>query len=161
MPGQYGSPEQALEASMDAMEAHGLRIVGRSSIWLSAPVPVSDQPWYRNAVVQTEATMRPFELLETLMHIEQQFGRVRTVRNAPRVLDLDLLVYGTEIVSTESLILPHPRMHQRAFVLRPLQEIAPDWVHPSLAMNIGALIELLPSEQKIAPLATSQSEGAA
>ena len=122
----------------------------RSGWYKTAPVPVSDQPWYRNRVftIETEKTAR--EVLEILLSVEAELGRVRTVRNAPRVLDLDLLAYHDEIIDAPpELIVPHPRMHLRAFVLYPLQEIAPNWVHPKRGQNIAEMIENLPPEQEI------------
>ncbi len=152
LPSRYGPPLETLAAARNAMQARGLRIVARSSTWLTAPVPVSDQPWYHNEVVAVRTALSPFTLLENLQEIENVFGRVRTVRNAPRVLDLDLIAYNDTIVSKPELIVPHPRMHKRAFVLLPLREIAPSWEHPGLGMALDDLIRDLPDGQEARPI---------
>ncbi len=151
--GKFGSPEQMLLKAMEAVEANGdIRIVRRSSIWISSPVPASDQPWYRNAVAQVDTDLGPEELLDALQAIESDFGRVRSVCNAPRVIDLDLLAYNEDIIHSEFLDLPHPRMHERAFVLLPLSEIAPEWRHPKSGRALRELIAELSVEQKVEPL---------
>lgn len=111
-----------------------------SSIWLTEPVPASDDPWYRNAVIEVDVSMAPQDLMKQLKNIENDFGRRRDVRNAPRVLDLDILDYNGEIMTGHDPSLPHPRMHERGFVLFPLNEICPEWIHPVFQKNVGALI---------------------
>jgi 2-amino-4-hydroxy-6-hydroxymethyldihydropteridine diphosphokinase len=155
--GRHGTPEQTLAAARARMAECGLRAVQCSSTWLTAPVPVSDQPWYRNEVVAVETDRSPYAILETLQIIEQEFGRVRTVRNAPRVLDLDLIAYDDLILDKPELIVPHPRMHRRAFVLMPLQEIAPDWRHPLLNLPLASLIRALPAEQEAVKARTADA----
>jgi 2-amino-4-hydroxy-6-hydroxymethyldihydropteridine diphosphokinase len=113
---------------------------------------VSDQPWFVNAVAAIETDLSPASLLMLLHRIELEFGRVRGVVNAPRLIDLDLLAYGRRISAEEVPILPHPRMDQRAFVLRPLADIAPDWRHPVSGLGLAALIARLPADQEIQPL---------
>ncbi len=146
LPSIYGSPEETLHKSIEAIEARGIKILLRSSVWLSAPVPVSDQPWYRNAVIAVSTVLSPLSLMQELHSIESDFGRVRGMRNAARVLDLDLIAYGDDIVD-EGVNIPHPRAHERAFVLRPLYEISPNWVHPVLKLGVGDLILSLPEGQ--------------
>ncbi len=102
------------------------RLLMRSSLYRSAPVGRLDQPDFINAVAQIETALPPHDLLEALLDIERSHGRVREYQNAPRTLDLDLLIYDNLRCDDRWLILPHPRMHQRAFVLQPLFEIAPD-----------------------------------
>ena len=133
---------------MAALDGAGMRVAARSSVWLTAPVPVSDQPWYHNAVVRVETAQSPYALLETLQGIENEFGRVRTVRNAPRVIDLDLIAYNDNVLDRPELIVPHPRMHQRGFVLLPLRELAPDWVHPVSGARLADMIAALPVDQQ-------------
>jgi 2-amino-4-hydroxy-6-hydroxymethyldihydropteridine diphosphokinase len=147
LPSRHGQPHETLAAARRVMEARGLKIVRRSSTWLTAPVPVSDQPWYHNEVVALETGLSPYALLETQQAVEHEFGRVRTVRNAPRVLDLDLIAYNDVVLSKPELIVPHPRMHKRAFVLLPLREIAPGWEHPVLHTVLSDLIDNLPEGQ--------------
>jgi 2-amino-4-hydroxy-6-hydroxymethyldihydropteridine diphosphokinase len=108
----------------------GTRLIARSSLYASAPVGYVDQPDFINAVAQVDTTLAPRALLAALLDIEHRHGRERSFRNAPRTLDLDLLLYGDAHFHEEGLTLPHPRMHERGFVLLPLLEIAPDTVIP-------------------------------
>ena len=102
----------------------GSRVLKRSSLYRSAPVGHATQPDFVNAVAQLETTLPPEQLLAELQQIEARHGRARSFANAPRTLDLDLLLYGDAVRSSDKLTLPHPRMHERAFVLEPLVEIA-------------------------------------
>ena len=151
LPSRFGDPAQTLLAARAAMDESGLRVVAESRIWLTAPVPLSDQPWYHNAVVAVETGLAPLAILERLQEIEYDFGRVRTSRNAPRLLDLDLVAYDDVIVDRPALIVPHPRMHERAFVLRPMAEIAPDWRHPVSGLTMDQMIAALPDDQQASP----------
>lgn len=149
MPGKYGPPENAIQAALDEINADPeIGVIAASSIWHSAPVPVSDQPWFANAVCAIETHLPPRALLARLKKIEQEAGREERERNAPRVLDLDIVAYG-KFITMDAPILPHPRMHERAFVLYPLQEITPEWVHPALECPVAELIEMLPPGQQI------------
>jgi len=134
---RYGPPEKGLDAALRALKGKGIRVVRCSRWYCSAPVPPSDQPWYVNGVAVIETDQTPAELLACLLEVERSFGRRRAGRNEARVLDLDLLAYGERVDDdvAEGLTLPHPRMHERAFVLRPLSEIAPDWSHPVLGRS--------------------------
>ena len=152
LPGRYGSPYETLQAAKAAMEERGIAILSSSRTWLTAPVPASDQPWYHNEVVRVKTGLSAFALLETLQEIENEFGRVRTVRNAPRVLDLDLVAYHDDILNKPELIVPHPRMHKRAFVLLPMQETVENWAHPLLQMALDDLIVNLPADQEAVPM---------
>lgn len=145
----YGAPRTTLEAAIAALRASGLEIVARSAWYESAPVPIADQPWYVNGVAAVHTDLDAAELLAILHRVEAAFGRVRSVVNAPRVVDLDLLDHGGEIRSEAegSLVLPHPRMHERGFVLLPLLEIAPDWRHPVNGRGIDELVAALPADQ--------------
>jgi 2-amino-4-hydroxy-6-hydroxymethyldihydropteridine diphosphokinase len=122
-----GDARASLEAAMDAIGGlPASRLIARSSIWRTAPIGYADQPDFLNAVASIETTLDPHALLAALQAIEQSQGRERSFRNAPRTLDLDVLLYGDQHIDTPDLIVPHPRMHERAFVLAPLSEIAPD-----------------------------------
>lgn len=116
---------------MAALEKRGLRIAARSRILTTPPWPPG-QPWYSNAVVRVETDLPPRTVFSILQDIENEFGRVRAERNTPRVIDLDLLAYNDVVLNDPDLVIPHPRMHERAFVLWPLRDIAPGWVHPVL-----------------------------
>lgn len=145
----FGAPEETIRHCVEILPEHGIKVIAFSSIWKTAPVPVSDQPWYKNAVCMVETNLMPSDLLQVIKGIEHEFGRVRTVQNAPRVIDLDILCYNNLEIADDNLQLPHPRMHERAFVLYPLREVAPNWMHPVSALHIDALINDLPSEQEI------------
>lgn len=139
-----GDTRAAVQQAMDALAAlPGTLEAARSSLWRSAPVEASG-PDFVNAVVALDTTLAPLELLAQMQRIESEAGRERPYRNAPRTLDLDLLLHGDTRLDTPALVLPHPRMFQRAFVLRPLAEIAPEQVSASrLAAVAGQRIERL------------------
>lgn len=118
----------------------GIILERQSHLYRTAPVG-PPQPDYINACTVVATKLEPQALLTTLLAIEQQFGRVRLERWGPRLLDLDLLLYDDQILDTPSLQLPHPRMHERAFVLVPLAEIAPQWIHPVMGEAIGHLVQ--------------------
>jgi len=118
-------------------------VLERSHFYKTAPVG-PPQPDYLNACILIETTLPPRSLLHHLLAIENQFGRVRQVRWGARSLDLDLLLYGNQIVDTPGLTVPHPRLHERAFVLVPLMDIAPDWPHPIFRKTVSQLLDQLP-----------------
>lgn len=128
-----------LEAALARFPAVGLKILKRSSWWRSAAWPDPMGPEYRNGVALVEATARPEEVLAALLSIEATLGRERTVRNAPRTLDLDLIAHGRTVLESSVLTLPHPRAHERLFVMGPLAEIARGWVHPTLGRTAAEL----------------------
>lgn len=135
-----GEPRVQLLAAFDALgRIAETRVTAKSSLYRSAPVGYADQPPYLNAVARLETSLAPQALLDHLQEIERSLGRERSFRNAPRTLDLDLLLYGTERIDTAALRVPHPRMHERAFVLLPLLELDPAAVIPGR----GSAIELL------------------
>jgi 2-amino-4-hydroxy-6-hydroxymethyldihydropteridine diphosphokinase len=152
LPSPAGPPLATLEAALAAFTASGVTIAARSRWYRTAPVPVSDQPWFINGVARVETSLEPLELLKLLQKIERQFGRRRGVRNEARTLDLDIIDYDGRVEETSSLVLPHPRMHERGFVLLPLAEIAPGWRHPRLGETVSALISALPTSQKAEPI---------
>ncbi len=148
----FASCELLLEAALDQFAAAGLLLLGRSSWWRSAAWPDPGEPDYLNGVVIVETTLAPAAILAALHGIEERFGRVRSLPNAPRTLDLDLIAYG-RIVSLEiSPILPHPRAAERLFVMGPLAEIAPDWVHPVLGETAADLAAKATVGRDAAPL---------
>jgi 2-amino-4-hydroxy-6-hydroxymethyldihydropteridine diphosphokinase len=126
-------PEKQVERAMLELDrlAHS-RVVKRSSLYRSAPVGFTDQPDFINAVAQLETGVSAERLLFDLQGIESHHGRRRSFANAPRSLDLDLLMFGNSELKTKDLTLPHPRMHERAFVLKPLVEISPEVSIPGL-----------------------------
>ena len=151
LPSRFGTPVETIQAAIEALNDEGITTLKTSRIWLTAPVPVSDQPWYHNSVVAVQTDLDAFELLSLLHKIEASFGRVRYERNEPRILDLDLVAYNNDVIERPSLIVPHPRMHQRAFVLLPLQDIAPDWTHPITGDRLDDMIGDIPAGQLARP----------
>ncbi|GAB4127742.1 MAG: 2-amino-4-hydroxy-6-hydroxymethyldihydropteridine diphosphokinase [Sideroxydans sp.] len=128
--------ERAL-AALDTLP--DIRLVARSSLYRSAPLGYADQPDFINAVAQVESGLSARALLDALLQLERRFGRTREFRNAPRTLDLDLLLYDDLVHHEPGLTVPHPEMHRRAFVLQPLLEIAPDCVIPGWGRAATAL----------------------
>jgi 2-amino-4-hydroxy-6-hydroxymethyldihydropteridine diphosphokinase len=153
LPSEAGAPLATLAAALDELQARNIVIVARSRWYRTTPVPPSDQPWFVNGVVGARSSLSPLDLLHVLQAIEMRFGRQRGIRNAARTLDLDLLDYDGRVEEAESLVLPHPRMHERAFVLLPLREIAPTWRHPRLGQTVSALIAALAPDQIAIPVA--------
>jgi 2-amino-4-hydroxy-6-hydroxymethyldihydropteridine diphosphokinase len=145
----HGAPQATLEAALAALAKAGVAVERRSPWYRTAPVPAGDQPWYVNGVAAVATRLGPAELLALLHRIEDRFGRERRTRNEPRVLDLDLLDYdGLVQPGGPGPALPHPRMHERAFVLLPLRDVAPDWRHPVSGATVAALIDRLPPGQR-------------
>src|SRR6267154_3564516 len=144
---RFRSPRDTASAAAAQLPAIGVALVRCSRWYLSEPVPPSDQPWYVNAVAMVETRLGPAPLLAALLALETRFGRRRGVANAARTLDLDLLDYDGRQSATKRLTLPHPRLHERRFVLAPLAEIAPHWRHPRLEMTASELLRRLPPGQ--------------
>jgi 2-amino-4-hydroxy-6-hydroxymethyldihydropteridine diphosphokinase len=139
-----GDPAKQIRAAIAALgEIPGTRVTRASSLWRSAPVGYAAQPDFVNAVAEIQTVQEPRPLLGELLAIEKRFGRERSFANAPRMLDLDLLLYGARTVAEEGLSVPHPRMHERAFVLAPLVEIAPGVEIPGKG-SAAALLARIP-----------------
>ena len=148
------TPRATCEAALKALEQAGLKIKSQSSWYKSAPVPASSQPWYINGVISIETSLEASALLAILQDVENQFGRTRTTKNAARRLDLDLIAYADKASGwqggvDDKMIIPHPRMSERGFVLLPLHEIAPNWHHPVLNVSLEELISRLDPGQQI------------
>lgn len=160
----HGAPRNTLEAALRDMAARDIHVTDRSRWYRCAPVPPVDDdgapnPWYVNGVAAVETGLDPSRLMAVLHDIERTIGRVRRRRWAPRVVDLDLLAYNTRVTGAHwsrrpernsdpaagpaDFTLPHPRLHQRSFVLLPLRDIAPNWIHPALGLPLDSLIEAL------------------
>ena len=152
---EFGPPRATCEAALAALSRRGLRIVRRSRWFESAPVPLSDQPWFVNGVAVVETSLPPGDLLALLHETERRFGRERREVNAARILDLDLIAYGDLMRTDAPPLLPHPRLHERAFVLLPLADVAPDWRHPVDGRSLSEMIRALPEGQSLRPLPTS------
>lgn len=137
--GAHRDCEAGLEESLRLLERCGVRVVARSSWWSSLAWPNPEDPPFLNGVAIVQTQLDAPALMGLLSDIENTMGRVRSHKNAPRTLDLDLTAYGREVYETEQLILPHPRAADRMFVMGPLAEIAPNWVHPVLGLTAEAL----------------------
>jgi len=122
----------------------GCHVIARSTLFKTEPEGVTKQPWYVNCIAQIRVTKSPFELLQGLMNIESVMGRVRRKRWEARIIDLDILLFGQEIRESHNLLIPHPLMHKRRFVLQPLAQLAPDLVHPVFKVTIQELLNKLP-----------------
>lgn len=153
LPGPDGAaPAETCRRAIAAVAAlPGLRLDSVSRFYETAPVPVSDQPSYVNGVMRLSGQVDPVRLLADVLAIEARFGRTRSVANAARSLDLDLIAIGDLVRQPPAPdpILPHPRMRERAFVLVPLLDVAPDWHHPLLRLSAAELLESLPPEDVV------------
>lgn len=127
-----GDRRANLEAAIAALEREHLHVISRSSIYETEPQDIADQPWFLNMVVECESQHFPRQMFRVVQRIERELGRVRTgaIPRGPRVIDIDILLLGNIVMQTEQLIIPHPRMFNRRFVLEPLLEIAPEMRHP-------------------------------
>ena len=154
--GDGAPPLESCKAALAALDAlPGLRVVAASRWWESAPIPPNPAaPRYVNGVALLEGTAEPAKLLAALQAIENAAGRTRPYPTAPRVLDLDIIDLDGLVRDAPDPVLPHPRAHLRGFVLQPLAEVAPGWVHPSLKQSVAALIAALPP-QDLRPIATA------
>lgn len=132
-----GDRRRHLEAGLNGLREVGMRPIEVSSVWETEPVDSPSDRWFWNMTVKVQTDRDPLEVLDSLMGIEGQAGRERTVRNGPRTLDLDLLMLGDLVVEHARLNLPHPRMWQRRFVLEPLAEIEPDLVNPVTGLTVA------------------------
>jgi 2-amino-4-hydroxy-6-hydroxymethyldihydropteridine diphosphokinase len=135
-----GDREVALRAALRLLQASDLRIVRFSPIYETEPQDLKAQPWFLNLVVEAETDLFPRQLLARVQKIERQLGRKRTVAKGPRSIDIDILLYGDSVISTADLVVPHPRMAERRFVLEPLAQLTPELRHPVLKRTIRELL---------------------
>jgi 2-amino-4-hydroxy-6-hydroxymethyldihydropteridine diphosphokinase len=143
LPSSAGLPAATLRAALAGLEAQGVKILSVSSFYETPAWPNPAQPPFVNTVAVVKTTLQPVELLTLLHGMETAFGRLRSAANAPRTLDIDLLDYDGRVM-TEGVVLPHPRMTGRSFVLIPLAEIAPDWHDPVSGQSVRDLLAALP-----------------
>jgi 2-amino-4-hydroxy-6-hydroxymethyldihydropteridine diphosphokinase len=139
-----GEREAQIERALALLAARGIEVARLSSLYLTEPVGGPPQDWYVNAVAETGTALPPEALLEACLDVEREMGRVRTVKDGPRTIDIDLLLHGSLIRDTPGLVLPHPRMHLRRFVLVPLCEIAPLALHPTTGLTVSELLARCP-----------------
>ena len=147
------SEKNCLDAVSRIDQVEGCTKTGLSPMYLTEPVGVEEQPWYVNCVVSISTDLSARVLMDILLGIEAEMGRVRTKKWESRNIDLDILLFDSEIISEENLMIPHPLMHARRFVIAPMVDLAPDLVHPSIDMTMSELLEKLPDgEQQIKPM---------
>ena len=140
-----GHRERNLRAAIKRLEAPDLRVVRVSPVYETEPVDYTDQEWFLNLAVEVETPLSPEELMVRTQQVEHDLGRVRTVPKGPRILDIDILLYGDAVVHTAALEIPHPRMEQRRFVLAPLADLAPDLRHPVSGRTVREMLEAAPA----------------
>ena len=153
--GDYPSLQALLEAALSAFPRAGLRVIRRSGWWRSAAWPDPSLPPYLNGVAVVETSLSPQALLAATLALEAEFGRARGQPNAARTLDIDVVAYGREVLDAPGLTIPHPRAHERRFVMGPLAEIAPDWVHPTIERTAAELAARAPIGADALPLVAS------
>jgi len=132
--------------------SEGVKVLRKSSLYKTEPVGLEDQSWFINCAVEIRTGLKPRLLLETLKKIESEMGRADSVKWGPRVIDLDILLHGQEIIAEEELTIPHPEMHKRRFVLQPLFEIAPYEIHPVYGISIKGLLDRLEDNKSVIKL---------
>ncbi len=135
-----GDRERNLRAAVERLGAPGLRVLRVSPVYETEPVDYTDQRWFFNLVVEAETSLFPLQLLARVQKIERVLGRVRTVPKGPRIIDIDILLYGAAVVHGAKLEIPHPRMAERRFVLAPLHDLAPDLRHPVTRATVTELL---------------------
>jgi 2-amino-4-hydroxy-6-hydroxymethyldihydropteridine diphosphokinase len=158
-----GNPVDACrEAALHLSETPGVRLLRCSSLYRTEPVGPQDQPWFMNAVAEIRTSLPPRRLFELLKGIERRMGRTRGPKWGPRVIDLDLLLYGQEVVDEADLRIPHPELHRRRFVLAPLCEIASYAIHPGFGVSVRGLLDRLADPHRVelhSPPASDTDQG--
>jgi 2-amino-4-hydroxy-6-hydroxymethyldihydropteridine diphosphokinase len=132
------------------------QVTAISSYYETEPVDFTDQPWFLNCAVALETKVKtPIELMRSILDIERAMGRERVQKKGPRIIDIDILLFGNVVVDSEEMIIPHPAMHKRRFVLEPLAEIAPEVHHPAFKKTIRELLRVLSSVQTVRRIPSS------
>lgn len=139
-----GDREANLQAAADCINASGIRVIRCSSTYETRPMYLRDQPLFLNLVLEVETDILPRLLLRKLQEIERKLGRKRAPRNGPRLIDIDIILYGAFVIDAPELCVPHPRMHERRFVLEPLAELVPDLRHPVSRKTMRELLSAVP-----------------
>ena len=150
-----GDREKNLRGAIAALPEAGVRLTRESSLYETEPVDFTDQPWFLNCVVEAETQLPALALLRALRGIESRLGSKKEFAKGPRLLDIDILVYGDATIDTPELQVPHPRMTQRRFVLVPLAELAPGLRHPSWNATAAEMLARLEDQSKVRQLGAS------
>jgi 2-amino-4-hydroxy-6-hydroxymethyldihydropteridine diphosphokinase len=159
MGSNIGDRAAMLAHGEDAMTEAGVRVLRRSSLYMTEPVDAPPQPWFLNSVVEAETLLMPLQLLHALAGIERAMGRRREIPRGPRTLDLDILLYGSSVIHTPELEVPHPGLPFRRFVLAPLAELAPALRHPVLHKSVAELLAETPDQGQIRRWTPSDRQG--
>jgi 2-amino-4-hydroxy-6-hydroxymethyldihydropteridine diphosphokinase len=138
-----------IRRAIEALGAHGVRVARESSLYETEPVELRDQAWFLNCVVEAETELMPQQLMHALLEIERSLGRKRRVPKGPRLIDMDILLFGSSVVHAAELEIPHPRMAERRFVLVPFAEIAPGARHPVLKKTVAELLAGTPDRSEV------------
>ncbi len=146
-----------LERAIAAMNSAGISVVRQSSLYVTEPVGAPGQGWFLNAVVEAETSLLPLQLLHALLKIERELGRRRLTPHGPRAIDLDILFYGSSVIRSRELEVPHPRLTERRFVLIPLAQLAPDFRHPVSHKSINQLLAETPDRSEARPWHTAEA----
>ena len=147
-----GDRAKNLREAIAALPEAGIDVTGTSSVYETEPVDYLDQPWFVNMVAEAETDLAPAALLQSLRGIETQMGSTKLIAKGPRLIDMDILLYGGEVIDTPDLQVPHPRMHLRRFVLEPLAEIAPNVRHPISGLNVLEMLAQTPDKSVVRKL---------
>jgi len=144
-----GDRAAMFERAIAAMNAAGICVLRQSSFYITQPVDAPGQAWFLNAAVEAETSLLPLQLLHALLRIERELGRRRITPHGPRTIDLDILFYGSSVIRSKELEIPHPRLTERRFVLVPLAQIAPEVRHPALHKSIAQLLAETPDRSEV------------
>jgi 2-amino-4-hydroxy-6-hydroxymethyldihydropteridine diphosphokinase len=144
-----GDRAAMLERAITAMNSAGIRVSRQSSFYVTEPVDALGQAWFLNGVVEAQTSLLPLQLLHALLRIERELGRRRIAPHGPRTIDLDILFYGSSVIRSKELQVPHPRLSERRFVLVPLAQIAPEFRHPALHTSVAQLLAETPDRSEV------------